>query len=89
VAHSLFLCKAKTGCFVSIKKPKGKERNESAKGYSRPTKKFGQPIESFFKCLNDQTKIQIAGSLRSTEDLLLHYFGKLSFVLPVFCSWFT
>lgn len=67
--------------FVPLKKPKGKEQTESDKRYSRLVSKFRQPIESFFKWLNDKTQIQTASTVRSANGLLLHCFGKLSFAL--------
>jgi hypothetical protein len=38
-----------------------------------------QPIESFFNWLINKTDIQNAGTVRSTEGLMLHCFGKLTF----------
>ena len=70
-----------TRLLVPIKKPKGKEQTASDKNYSRLVSKFRQPIESFFKWLNDKTQIQTASSVRSANGLLLHCFGKLSFAL--------
>ncbi len=70
-----------TRLLVPIKKPKGKEPTASEKNYSRLVSKFRQPIESFFKWLNDKTQIQTASSVRSANGLLLHCFGKLSFAL--------
>lgn len=67
--------------FVPLKKPKGKEQSAFDKRYSRLVSKFRQPIESFFKWLNDKTQIQTASAVRSTNGLLLHCFGKLSFAL--------
>ncbi len=70
-----------TRLFVRLKKPKGKEQSQLDKRYSRLVSKFRQPIESFFKWLNDKTQIQTASSVRSANGLLLHCFGKLSFAL--------
>jgi hypothetical protein len=70
-----------TRLFVPLKKPQGKDQSESSKYYSRLVSKFRQPIESFFKWLNDKTQIQTASSVRSANGLLLHCFGKLSFAL--------
>ena len=70
-----------TQLLVPLKKPKGKEQNETDKSYSRLVSRFRQPIESFFKWLNDKTQIQTASSVRSANGLLLHCFGKLSFAL--------
>lgn len=70
-----------TRLFVPLKKPQGKDQSESSKYYSRLVSRLRQPIESFFKWLNDKTQIQAASSVRSTDGLLLHCFGKLSFAL--------
>ncbi len=70
-----------TRLLVPLKKPKGKEQNETDKSYSRLVSRFRQPIESFFKWLNDKTQMQTASSVRSANGLLLHCFGKLSFAL--------
>jgi hypothetical protein len=70
-----------TRLFVPRKKPRGKEKTALDESYSRLVSKFRQPIESFFKWLNDKTQIQTAGSVRSANGLLLHCFGKLSFAL--------
>lgn len=75
------LAEQNTRLLVPIKKPKGKEQKASEKSYSRLVSRFRQPIESFFKWLNDKTQIQTASSVRSANGLLLHCFGKLSFAL--------
>lgn len=61
------------------KKPKGKELSKSEKSYNRLVSKFRQPVESFFNWLIDRTDIQRAGRVRSTEGLMLHCWGKLTF----------
>jgi hypothetical protein len=43
--------------------------------------KIRQPIKSFFKWLIDKTDIQRAIQVRSTDGLLIHCLGKLSFAL--------
>ncbi len=70
-----------TELIVPRKKPKGKDQTDADKCYSRLVSRFRQPIESFFKWLNDKTQIQRAGVVRSTDGLLLHCFGKLTFAL--------
>ncbi len=70
-----------TRLFVPLKKPKGKDQNDTDKYHSRLVSKFRQPIESFFKWLNDKTQMQTASSVRSANGLLLHCFGKLTFAL--------
>jgi hypothetical protein len=71
----------KTTLYVPKKKPKGGELNMTEKAFNRLISKVRQPIESFFKWLNDKTQIQRAGTVRSTDGLMLHCFGKLTFAL--------
>jgi hypothetical protein len=75
------LAEQNTSLVVPPKKPKGNEQSALRKAYSRLVSRFRQPIESFFKWLNDKTQIQRASSVRSTDGLLLQCFGKLSFAL--------
>jgi hypothetical protein len=63
------------------KKPKGKELSETEKYYNRMVSRLRQPIESFFKWLIDKTDIQRAGRVRSTEALMVHCWGKLTFAV--------
>lgn len=70
-----------TQLFVPKKKPKGKEQSQADKCWSRLVNKIRQPIESFFKWLNDKTQIQRASTVRSSNGLLIHCFGKLTFAL--------
>ena len=64
-----------------IKKPKGGELSSQQKHYNKLISKIRQPIESFFKWLIDKTDIQRASQVRSTDGLLVHCLGKLSFAL--------
>ncbi|MGI8849931.1 MAG: IS982 family transposase [Pyrinomonadaceae bacterium] len=64
-----------------IKKPKGGELSPNQKHYNKLVSKIRQPIESFFKWLIDKTDIQRASTVRSTDGLLVHCLGKLSFAL--------
>ena len=75
------LAEQNSALIVPQKKPKGKEQSAAGKAQSRLVSRFRQPIESFFKWLNDKTQIQTASSVRSTNGLLLHCLGKLSFAL--------
>lgn len=70
-----------TTLYAPVKKPKGKELSGIEKYYNRMASKLRQPIESFFKWLIDKTDIQRAGRVRSTEALMVHCFGKLTFAL--------
>ncbi len=48
------------------------------------TKRFRvnrQPVENFFKWLIDKTDIQRASQVRSTDGLITHCLGKLTFAL--------
>jgi hypothetical protein len=61
------------------KKPKGKELSADEKYYNRLISRLRQPIESFFHWLIDKTDIQRAGRVRSTDGLMVHCWGKLTF----------
>jgi Transposase DDE domain len=63
------------------KKAKGKELNCFEKQYNQLINRLRQPIESFFNWLIDKTQIQRASLVRSTDGLLIHCFGKLTFAL--------
>ena len=67
--------------FTPIKKPKKEKLSDAQKRFNRTVSSFRQPIESFFKWLIDKTDIQRANSVRSTEGLIIHCLGKLSFAL--------
>ncbi len=75
-----------TTLYAPQKKPKGKELSQTEKYYNRLVSRLRQPIESFFNWLIDKTDIQRAGTVRSTEGLMVHCFGKLTvaFYLLVF-----
>jgi len=75
------LAEQETVLYVPKKKPKGGELNLTEKSFNRLISKVRQPIESFFKWLNDKTQIQRASTVRSTDGLMLHCFGKLTFAL--------
>lgn len=64
-----------------IKKPKKQELSEEQKRFNKTVSSFRQPIESFFKWLIDKTDIQRASRVRSTEGLIIHCLGKLTFAL--------
>jgi hypothetical protein len=51
------------------------------KGFNKTVSSFRQPIESLFKWLIDKTDIQRASQVRSTEGLIIHCLGKLTFAL--------
>ena len=75
-----------TTLFAPRKKPKGKELSQTEKYYNRLVSRLRQPIESFFNWLIAKTDIQRAGTVRSTEGLMIHCWGKLTaaFYLLVF-----
>jgi hypothetical protein len=75
-----------TTLYAPRKKPKGKELSKAEKYYNRLVSRLRQPIESFFNWLIDKTDIQRAGTVRSTDGLMLHCWGKLTvaFYLLVF-----
>jgi len=70
-----------TKLFVPKKKPRGKELTCFEKEQNRLISKIRQPIESLFNWLIDKTQIQKASLVRSTNGLLVHCFGKLTFAL--------
>jgi len=70
-----------TQLLVPKKKPKGKQLNCFEKEQNRLISKIRQPIESFFNWLIVKTQIQRASQVRSTDGLLVHCFGKLTFAL--------
>lgn len=67
--------------FTPIKKPQKLKLTAEQKQFNRAVSKIRQPIESFFKWLIDKTDIQRASSVRSTEGLMIHCLGKLTFAL--------
>jgi hypothetical protein len=75
------LAQQQTTLYTPLKKPKGKELSKTEKYYNRLVSKLRQPIESFFNWLIDHTDIQRAGRVRSTEGLMVHCFGKLTFAM--------
>ena len=68
-----------TTLYAPKKKPQGTELSATEKYYNRLVSRLRQPIESFFNWLIDKTEIQRAGTVRSTEGLMIHCFGKLTF----------
>ena len=64
-----------------LKKPKNQTLSVEQKRYNKIVSSIRQPIESFFKWLIDKTDIQRASRIRSTEGLLIHCLGKLTFAL--------
>jgi hypothetical protein len=68
------------------KKPKGGELTSDEKHYNRLVRRIRQPIESLFNWIEEQTRIQRASKVRSTDALMIHCWGKLAvaFFLLVF-----
>lgn len=64
-----------------IKKPKKQNLSVQQKYFNKTVSSLRQPIESFFKWLIDKTDIQRASQVRSTDGLLIHCLGKLTFAL--------
>jgi hypothetical protein len=75
-----------TTLYTPRKKPKGAELSAGEKYYNRLVCRLRQPIESFFKWLIDKTDIQRAGRVRSTDGLMVHCFGKLTFAMLLLVS---
>ena len=67
--------------FTPLKKPKKKKLSGAQNRGNKTVSSFRQPIESFFKWLIDKTDIQRASQVRSTDGLLIHCLGKLTFAL--------
>jgi hypothetical protein len=53
--------------------------------WSRFVSSMRQPIESFFNWLNEKTSIQNAAKVRSSNGLLVHCYGKLTFAFYLLC----
>ncbi len=68
-----------TTLYAPKKKPKGTELSAPEKYYNRLVSRLRQPIESFFNWLIDKTDMQRAGTVRSTDGLMIHCWGKLTF----------
>lgn len=64
-----------------LKKPKKEDLSVAQKHFSKTISSFRQPIESFFKWLIDKTNINRASQVRSTDGLIIHCLGKLTFAL--------
>ena len=56
--------------------------------YSRAVSCIRQPIESLFNWIIEKTDIQRASKVRSTNGLLVHFFGKIAaaFIFLIFNS---
>jgi hypothetical protein len=67
--------------FTPLKKPKKETLSKAQIRCNKTVSSFRQPIESFFKWLIDKTDIQRASQVRSTEGLIIHCLGKLTFAL--------
>jgi hypothetical protein len=76
-----FLRERRIRLLTPMKKPKGGELSPAQKHCNKLISKIRQPVESFFKWLIDKTDIQRASQIRSTDGLLVHCLGKLSFAL--------
>lgn len=75
------LRKQRIQLLTPLKKPKKKKLSKEQKRFNKTVSSFRQPIESFFKWLIDKTDIQRASQVRSTEGLIVHCLGKLTFAL--------
>ncbi len=86
-----FWAEQNTQLITPIKKPKGADLTEQQKYHNRLVSKFRQPIESLFNWIIEKTNIQKASTVRSTNALLIHCWGKLAvaFFLLVLNYWFA
>jgi hypothetical protein len=64
-----------------LKKPKKENLSAEQRLFNKTVSSFRQPVESFFKWLIDKTDIQRASHVRSSDGLLIHCLGKLTFAL--------
>lgn len=76
-----WLAAQNTKLLTQIKKPKGKELTKEQKHYNKTISRLRQPIESLFNWIDEKTKIQTASKVRSTDSLMIHCFGKLTFAM--------
>lgn len=76
-----WLSQQNTKLITQIKKPKGKELTPEQKQYNKMISRLRQPIESLFNWIEEKTKIQTASKVRSTDSLMIHCFGKLTFAM--------
>jgi hypothetical protein len=70
-----------TTLYARRKKAEGKELSRTEKYYTRLVSQPRQAVESFFKWLIDKPDIHRASKVGSTEALMVHCFGKLTFAL--------
>ena len=74
---------------VTLLTPPKKKKGDVPQFYeplwSKFVSRFKQPIESFFKWLNDKTEYQNASRVRSKKGLLVHCYGKLAFAGLLLC----
>jgi hypothetical protein len=65
--------------YTPVKKQKGQEYEDAADNLlSTAVSRIRQPIESFFNWIEEKTKIQMAGKVRSYNGLIVHVFGRIS-----------
>ncbi len=76
-----WLANQNTRLLTPIKKPKGKELTKPQKTYNRMISRRRQPIESLFNWINEKTGIQTASKVRSTDGLMIHCFGKVTYAM--------
>lgn len=61
------------------KKLKGQELSNIQRHYNRCVSRLRQPVESWFRWCHHHAELQDACTVRSTDGLLIHCFGKLAF----------
>ena len=76
-----WLANQNTRLLTPIKKPKGKQLTKEQKAYNRLISRLRQPIESLFNWIDEKPEIQTASKVRSTDGLMIHCFGKLTFAM--------
>lgn len=78
----------KETCDTELATPRKKRMGDtlcSGDTFSTFVSSVRQPIESFFNWLDYLTGIQTASTVRSSQGLLLHVFGRLAFAMAFFC----
>lgn len=68
-----------TRLLTPYRQPKGHKLSALEKHYNRCLSRLRQPIESWFHWCQRKTGIQTASTVRSTDGLMIHCFGKLAF----------
>ena len=83
-AFADYLKAQQTRLVTGFRKPRNQELSKFEKYHNKLVSKFRQPIESLFNWINEKTNLQDAATVRSTQGLLLHCWGKLAVAFFLF-----